>query len=191
MIGRGLTWYDYRSATGALGRGPVASNNPPETPYKGHDGICASFRLFSKRRLNNDKAHTLMLLGRNHLGNGGLQDTDIAACRRLSVIRSASVYRTRQQLSYTYPLSRPPRAHASSATCKFGARPKIIMLSAVPASPTSRTGLRPTLSLSLPHGTPDENSAKAKADVTVPAYTAIVAGPCLLGSFRKKSSIIK
>lgn len=132
-----------------------------------------------------------MLLGRNHLGNGGLQDTDITACRKLSAFRSASVYHMRQQLSYTYPLSTPPNARASSATCKFGARPKIIMLSAVPASPTSRTSLRPTLSLSLPHRTPDKNSAKAKADVTVPAYIAIVAGPCLPGSFQKKSSIIK
>lgn len=69
----------------------------------------------------------------------------------------------------TYPLRSPPNARASSATGKLGAKPKINILNAVPASPVRRTGFRPILSLSLPHATPDENSAKAKADVTMPA----------------------
>lgn len=73
----------------------------------------------------------------------------------------------------TYPFKSPPNARASSATGKLGANPKINMLSAVPASPVRSTGFRPILSLSLPHATPDENSAKANADVTIPAYTEI------------------
>lgn len=47
------------------------------------------------------------------------------------------------------------------------------MLKAVPASPVRRTGFRPILSLNRPQATPDENSAKAKADVTIPQYMNI------------------
>jgi hypothetical protein len=59
------------------------------------------------------------------------------------------------------------------ATGKFGANPSTSMLQPVPARPVSRTGFRPTLSLNRPQGTPVENSAKAKAEVTMPAYTEI------------------
>ena len=72
-----------------------------------------------------------------------------------------------------YPFKSPPSALASSATGRLGANPKINMLKEVPASPVSRTGFRPILSLNLPHGTPEENSANANADVTMPAYTDI------------------
>lgn len=73
------------------------------------------------------------------------------------------------ELAPTHPFKSPPSARASNATGKLGAKPKINMLNAVPASPVRSTGFRPILSLNLPHATPDENSAKANADVTIPA----------------------
>ncbi len=68
-----------------------------------------------------------------------------------------------------YPLSNPPRARPSRATGRFGAKPNTSILSAVPASPARRTGFLPTLSLIRPQTTPDKNSAKANAEVTIPA----------------------
>lgn len=69
----------------------------------------------------------------------------------------------------TCPFKKPPRARASSAVCKLVANPKTSMLNPVPANPVRSIGLRPTISLNLPHMTLVENSAKAKAEVTKPA----------------------
>ena len=73
-----------------------------------------------------------------------------------------------------YPLSRPPSARPNRAIGRLRANPKTNMLSAVPARPHRRTGFRPTLSLMRPQATPEENSAKAKDEVTMPTYTANV-----------------
>lgn len=88
----------------------------------------------------------------------------------------ANVSVTRQSLQgvivgvpKTNPFSKPPNVLASNATGRLLANPKISMLIPVPASPVSRTGLRPILSLSQPQNMLAENSAMANADVTIPA----------------------
>jgi len=112
-----------------------------------------------------------MLLHRYHLRNRGLKDANIAREAQASVFGRARV-RPRWKVS-PYPFSNPPKARPSNATGRLGAKPNISMLSAVPASPVIKTGFRPTRSLSLPQITPVENSANAKAEVTMPAYIAI------------------
>lgn len=72
-----------------------------------------------------------------------------------------------------YPFNKPPSARANNAVGRLGENPKMSILKAVPASPVSRTGFRPILSLNRPQATPDENSAKANADVTMPQYMKI------------------
>lgn len=68
-----------------------------------------------------------------------------------------------------FPFNPPPKARASKATVKLFANPKINMLRRVPRSPINKTGLRPIRSEILPHIMPVENSARAKAEVTMPA----------------------
>lgn len=72
-----------------------------------------------------------------------------------------------------HPFSNPPKARPSNAIGRLFAKPKTTMLIAVPANPMRRTGFLPILSLIRPQATPEENSAKANAEVTMPTYTAI------------------
>jgi hypothetical protein len=116
-------------------------------------------------------ALTLVLLDCHHFRDCGLQNTDVS--KRMGWLElgpqlhlTASVH---DPGTSTYPFKSPPSARANNATGRLGANPKISILSAVPASPVIKTGFRPILSLSLPHTTPDENSANANADVTIPA----------------------
>lgn len=141
----------------------------PQTPDKWHNGISTGYIIESttsrppmeirrcKLRL------TLMFLDRDHLRDRSLEDTDVAAQAIASVFCSDSLR------GLPYPFNNPPRARPSNATGKLGAKPKINMLRPVPANPVINTGLRPTRSLSFPQTTPVENSAKAKAEVTIPA----------------------
>lgn len=73
----------------------------------------------------------------------------------------------------TDPFNNPPIVRASKATGRLLANPKTNMLIPVPASPVSKTGFRPTLSLSHPQKMLAENSAIANAEVTMPAYIEI------------------
>jgi hypothetical protein len=126
---------------------------------------------------------TLVFFDCDHFCNCGLENTDVPT-RKAPL---AKRYHPGQTLLPTHPFNSPPRARARSATGRLGAKPNTNMLSAVPARPVRRTGFRPILSLNLPHGTPDENSAKANAEVTIPAYTGIFASSLVM----LKSLIIK
>lgn len=107
-----------------------------------------------------------MFFDGDHFSNSGLKNSDISRKEDLLTM----VHRLTTEALQTYPFKSPPKARANNATGKLGANPKINMLSAVPAKPVKRTGFRPILSDNLPQATPEENSAKAKADVTIPAY---------------------
>lgn len=75
---------------------------------------------------------------------------------------------------FTHPFNSPPMALANRATQRFGAKPNMSILTPVPANPVRRTGFLPNLSLIRPQMTPVENSAIAKAEVTIPAYIAML-----------------
>lgn len=108
-------------------------------------------------------ALTLVLLDRDNLANRSLNDSHIPGMSRELQLQPANA-----GFIDPYPLSNPPRARPTSAIGKFGANPNTSILSAVPASPVRRTGFLPTLSLIRPQATPDKNSAKANAEVTIP-----------------------
>ena len=107
-----------------------------------------------------------MLFDRNSFSDGGLQNTNVAGFGQLQSLLSTF---TKMR---SYPFNNPPSALANKAIGRLCAKPKRIMLKAVPTRPVSNTGFRPILSLSLPHGTPAENSANANAEVTNPTYKA-------------------
>lgn len=139
--------------------------NIPKTPYKRHNRVCASYEMV--------RTFHVKIIDHMHIRWCSLTVTISATvvCRTpmflMNHVSNPTLY-CKDQLSY--PLRRPPSARASKATGKLGAKPNNIMLSAVPASPVNKTGFRPILSLNLPQTTPDENSANANAEVTIPAY---------------------
>lgn len=124
----------------------------------------------SSCQFSNDVAPTLMILHGHNLSYGSLQHPNISTHLSASRFPDALVHSSTRN---PHPFKSPPKARPSRAIGKFGAKPKTSMLRHVPASPVRRTGFRPTRSLNLPHTTPVENSAKANAEVTRPAYIEI------------------
>ncbi|CAG8961960.1 hypothetical protein HYFRA_00013740 [Hymenoscyphus fraxineus] len=123
-----------------------------------------------------------MFLDGNHFSDSGLKNSDVSGKK----LKLATMIPAAQSFD-TYPLSSPPKALAIKATGRLGAKPKINMLSAVPAKPVKSTGFRPILSDNLPQATPEENSAKAKAEVTIPAYIGRSSGLLTYGKIDMKA----
>ena len=109
---------------------------------------------------------TLMRLNLDNFGDCCIEDPDVAVTRSIICCQGHS------NICSTHPFSSPPNARARRAVARLGEKPKISMLRPVPARPVKRMGFLPNLSLIRPQSTLVENSAKAKAEVTIPAYMA-------------------
>ncbi len=107
-----------------------------------------------------------MLLHSDNLSYGGLEYSYVPT---ISLLADSFLQMHWAGVVGLHPLRSPPNARPRRATGRVGAKPNTSMLSAVPAKPEMRMGFLPILSLSLPQITPVENSANAKAEVTVPA----------------------
>lgn len=68
----------------------------------------------------------------------------------------------------------PPKARDRIVIGIVLDRPNATMLMAVPNSPNMSTGLRPMWSLMRPHNMALENSAKANAVTSIPAYMEVL-----------------
>ena len=146
----------------------------PKTPNKWHDCVCTSYNLSVKAiEYHEHDPFTyadVPLPCRPSLQQSSAGPRYFYTINRSAIPRPSRRQRTRR----TYPFKSPPSARARRATGKFGANPNTSILSAMPASPVWSTCLRSILSLRRPHAIPEKKSAKANADVTMPAYTEIL-----------------